>query len=359
MKKLLTLIILLPFATACIAQDSTATVNFNDLAMNKINVIGALGKPLGTIVTLKGVLINYFSKRRDSGPNIIVQTINDSAIQSTIQIPVWAFRAIDGERPIDKLNFGDTYLFKGFETGEYVGTPRSVIENMLSSPKEAIYDTVDGKVNVIVPGYLPQSSPYHFQNRLMAIKWEKIDPITPSPAQFVENNALLQGIAVNENGQGIIKHAGWTLILTGHEKWADDIIGKNVEAYGVVRSTTTKNAYKLETTRAGLSNLADMVGQPVKLRGKAISLNGYWWFNYRGTDIYVENMEKLAGWSINNHYRMMEISGMLKQAILPRIDQITLKRHPDKKLCYIVKKASWRPIELLLPEIAYDKYGPK
>lgn len=101
-----------------------------------------------------------------------------------------------------------------------------------------------------------------------------------------------------------------------------------------------------------LLKLDDQLGKIVKLRGRAISLNGYWWFTYHRTDIYVENMENLPNWTVNNHFRPIEITGILDQAVLPRIDQIMLKTNRDNKLYYIIRKASWTPIseELLAPE---------
>jgi hypothetical protein len=46
----------------------------------------------------------------------------------------------------------------------------------------------------------------------------------------------------------------------------------------------------------------------------------------------------------------MEITGTLEQAVLPRIDQITLKPNRDTKLYFIIRKASWKPIEELLAQ---------
>ncbi|HWB25107.1 MAG TPA: hypothetical protein VG738_06485 [Chitinophagaceae bacterium] len=116
--------------------------------------------------------------------------------------------------------------------------------------------------------------------------------------------------------------------------------------------------YIVETAWARLVKLEDQLGQTVKLRGKAISSNGNWWFNYMGTDIYVENMAKLPNWTVDNDFRSMEITGTLAQEELPLLNSTSFNQRNATKMYYIVKNASWASIdELLLPELVYDKYG--
>jgi hypothetical protein len=63
-------------------------------------------------------------------------------------------------------------------------------------------------------------------------------------------------------------------------------------------------------------------------------------------------MNELPNWNVENHGRSMEISGILEQDKLPDIDQISLKENPDLKMYYIVRHASWTPLdELLTPEL--------
>lgn len=359
MKPFIAVFILL-LSTKTIFAQGTTTVNYADIYSGKTKIIGELGKPFGTIVTVKGILVNYFSKRSDSGPNLIVQMINDSAIQSYIQIPVRYFMGSD-DNLTGKLEFGATYKFRGFEEGRYTGTPQKVIELLFSGPQTISYDTTkDGTIATISPGYPPQSSPFHFQNILLATNWEKIEPITWHPEQFTQTKGLLSGIAKNEGDTAVLEQAGWQIKLPGLKKWENKIIGKPAEIYGLFKKTGRKDVYIMETGWAQPASLEDQVGQVVKLRGTAMSMNGYWWFSYRGIDMYVENMEKMPGWSVDNHFRKMEITGLLVQEELPRIDQITLKRDRDKKMYYVLKNASWAPIDgLLLPELKYDKYGIK
>ena len=86
-----------------------------------------------------------------------------------------------------------------------------------------------------------------------------------------------------------------------------------------------------------LVRLEDQLGRPVELRGRARSLNGVWWFYYRGTDLYVEKMADLPGWTSDNHWRPIIIRGILDKAQLPRLDQVSLK--PDQEPQGVLRRA--------------------
>jgi hypothetical protein len=183
---------------------------------------------------------------------------------------------------------------------------------------------------------------------LIVLSGEKIKPVNLTPDRFVGQIALLSGVAKNENDTAYINTSKGKLRLIGFRKWTVSEIGKLSEVYGTIEQSETKGIYNVKDGDPRLVKLEDQIGMNVKLRGKAISLNGYWWFNYRGTDIYVEKMEELPNWTVDNHFRPMEITGILEQAVMPRLDQITLKINRDNKLYYIVRKPSWTPIKKLL-----------
>jgi len=116
----------------------------------------------------------------------------------------------------------------------------------------------------------------------------------------------------------------------------------------VIRTTDTPGTYRLESGTARLVDLQDQLGSTLALRGIAWSLNGHWWFEYRGIDMYVENMQEMPGWCIDLHGRPIEITGLLEEATLPAIDQISLKSDRESKKYFIVRTPSWRPIDALL-----------
>ena len=97
---------------------------------------------------------------------------------------------------------------------------------------------------------------------------------------------------------------------------------------------------------------ARIVGQPVALRGTARSINGHWWFDYRGVKLYVEEMERLPGVNSELHAEPVLVTGVLEEAKLPDIDQISTKNKPDLKKYFIVRKPTVKRIEALLgPEL--------
>lgn len=310
----------------CFSQNSQCQVQiFNPLEQEKI--IGQLGYPLGTMLTVKGVIADKLSKGYNDGLNLLVQNINDSSIQELIKIPLSPYFGKFGDSPLPKIEKGSTYSLRVYETGEFVGIPADAWE--------------EGHI-------ILQTSGFHFQNKLIVLSGEKIKPIKETPDNFIGHTALISGIAKNENDTAFINTIKGKLRLTGFRKWRESENGKLVEVYGKIEQTESKDIFDVKDCIPRLVNLKDQVGMTVKLRGRAMSMNGYWWFNYRGTDIYVEKMEELPDWTEDNHFRSMEITGVLEQAILPRIDQITLKEKRDKKLYYIVRKPGWTPIEKLL-----------
>lgn len=344
MRIVIALFTLLQIFNVCIAQDKKIRVQI-DKPDNQVELVGQLGEKLGTTVTLRGIITEGKFKEGYGKPILAVQMINDSFTQRSIQIPVSPYFGEFGEKPfpdplfgefgkkpLPKLKKGDTYLFRAYESGEFAGIPSDAYEEA---------------------GIILGTTGFHFRNWLVVISGKKIQPIEYSPVNFLQQNALLSGIAKNERDTAVIQSSKWKLNLVGSRKWSDSEIGKLAEVYGEIQQTETKGIFNVENGEPRLVKLEDQLGKTVKLRGRAFNMNEYWWFNYRGTDIYVEKMNELPNW-IDNHYRPMEITGTLEQAKLPRIDQITLKSHPDLKLYYIVRKASWTPIfELLTPELKF------
>lgn len=326
MRQLIIFALFLQTNNFCFSQDNGHQVHILNLKEQE-KLIGQLGKPLGTMLTVQGNIVDKLSKGYNNGLNLLVQNINDSSIQELITIPLSPNFGNFGEKPLPKLEKGSTYRLRAYETGEFVGVPTKASE----------------EAYMII-----QTSGFHFQNRLIVLSCEKINPIKGTPDNFIGHIALLSGIAKNENDTAFINTSKGKLRLTGFRKWTDSEIGKLVEVYGIIEQTESINIFNVKDCNPRLVNLQDQVGMTVKLRGRAINLNQYWWFNYRGIDIYVEKMEELPNWAGDNHFRPMEITGILEQAILPRIDQITLKEIRDNKLYFIVRKPSWTPIEKLL-----------
>jgi hypothetical protein len=89
-----------------------------------------------------------------------------------------------------------------------------------------------------------------------------------------------------------------------------------------------------------LVDLADQVGQEVSLDGELWSLNGHWWFDYRGSGIYLisEAGPQLA-FANDDHGRNATITGKLLYQLRPSLEQISLKSDRDLVNTYVVRGA--------------------
>jgi hypothetical protein len=326
MKKLLIFLIQFLITNFCFSQEIGHQVQITN-PQEQAKLIGQLGKPLGTTLTVQGIVVDNSSKGYQTGLNLTVQRINDSSIQQLITIPLSPYFGKSGDQPLPKIKKGSTYRLRVYVTGGFVGGPVNA------------YNEADIEV---------QTSGFYFQNKLVVISGKKIEAIDETPDNFAGRNALISGIATKENDTAFINTSNGKLRLIGFRKWTESEIGKSAEVYGKIEHAETDGLYNVRDCEARLVKLEDQIGMTVKLRGRAFSLNGYWWFNYRGTDLYVEKIEELPNWTVDNHFRPIEITGILEQAVLPRIDEITLKTNRNSKLYYIVRKPSWRPIEKLL-----------
>jgi hypothetical protein len=334
------LLLFLPLIFIChsgIAQNEKIPVKINNDQL-KYDFIGELGEKLGTMLTVRGFICDGEHKGFESGPCLLVQMINEKCIQQFIQIPVSPYFGEFGEqlprdfgklseKSLPKLENLSTYSFRVYETGAFVGIPGEAYS--------------EAGIALQMPGF-------YFQNKLIVVSGEKTDSIVWSPAQFIGREALLSGTAKNENDQPVIHSSKWKLILKGSDKWTDANTGKLAEVYGKIQQDQKNGFYYVENCQPRLVKLKDQLGKKVKLRGAAWSMNGYWWFNYRGANMYVENMEKLPGWTGENHGSEIEISGTLEQASLPDLDEITTRINPGLKTYFIVRQASWSPIDGLL-----------
>lgn len=297
-----------------------------------IALAGELGVEYGELVTLEGIVVEGQSKGHDGGLNLLVQKIEDSTIQSKIQIPIEPFFHDFGTSGMPSIKAGKSYSLRVYETGSFVGRPR-----------KARLETGIGM----------QTTGFYFHNELNVLSATEIKPIEYSPVDFIGRKGLFVGKAKNIKNKAYIVDRNWRIQLPNASKWSSKELRKDVEIYGEVIPTDQKDVFQINNTAPRLVHLKDQIGRAVKLRGTAWSMNGFWWFNYRGTEMYVEDMDELPEWwLVENHGRTIEISGTLEKEKLPRIDQITLKRDRDVKLQFIVKNASWKPIDgLLVPEI--------
>lgn len=304
-------------------------------------LVGKLHVPLGSLISVSGVVVEGPFKGYEGGPNLRVQEIQGRYCQEDIQIDLspflypWGYKPIGGGNALPKLKVGQSYEMEGYETGGFIGAPYEVFRR--------------SEVQIAAPVH-------RFLHQFVVTKAEEIEPITYAPSMFSGEKALLTGIAKSVDGDSALVGEDWMVVVTRGAKWGDDIEGKKIESYGLYNPDATwkehpdsaRKKFDLVDGWWRLVELEDQVGRQVSLRGTARSLNGEWWFHYRGTDLYVDDMEKLPGWTAENHWRPMQIEGRLERAKLPRLDQVSLKPDRDLGDYFIVRDPSWKPLPALL-----------
>src|SRR5262245_22141013 len=104
------LAVLFSVGPATRAQEKPIDVPLSQIG-SKYRLIGKLHEPLGTVVTLQGVIVEGPSKGYEGGPNICVRRINGLATQEDIQIKLskgWTEFGVD----LPKLESGTTLELK-------------------------------------------------------------------------------------------------------------------------------------------------------------------------------------------------------------------------------------------------------
>ena len=94
-------------------------------------LVGRLGKPLGNVVTVAGVLTEGIGPKGDrGGPRLVVQRIQGEHTQDwtvldlmPLEMTYWDEAAGLDLLGKGELAYGKTYELVGFETGRFVGLP--------------------------------------------------------------------------------------------------------------------------------------------------------------------------------------------------------------------------------------------
>jgi len=131
---IITLIFLL---TGC--EKMINKINYFDIG-EKVEIIGALNKPIGEIVTIEGVIIDetYTKRKGDSGKVLLkVQSIDGGKQEKAIIIPIKIFQWSNINEP--KINDYKKYI--GYETGETRGIPREAFDYMPQVTTEGFHFT--------------------------------------------------------------------------------------------------------------------------------------------------------------------------------------------------------------------------
>ena len=198
-----------------------------------------------------------------------------------------------------------------------------------------------------------QESGWQFVARFAVVTAKEIPPLSPSPIDFRNRPARLQGTAITRGNQRQIAGDGWMLI-TGNTSWPAWMEGKTVEAFGTIRPTPSPAFFRMEHPTERLVNLDDMLGHPVELRGFAWDSYEWAWFDYRGQFLYMDDVKDLDALR-EVCFRPLVVRGVLARDLRPDRSQEGRVAHPPLKLCYVIKHPTWElTTPLLGPERSLD-----
>jgi hypothetical protein len=277
----------------------------------EFKLVGQLGEELGTSLDLVGIIFDSPTKGDIGASQILVQKLGDTMTQEVIKIPLP--ESFDDRKALaTKRNHG-TFRLRGYESGEFTGIPDQAYKEI---------------------GRDMARRGFGFENYFVITRLEKIEPVEWSPRDFVDRPALLFGTAKNDGQTATIHGNGWKVLVPGVEPWADWQVEKLAEVYGTVQATDDPDVFRVANGRHRLVNLADQLGQPVRLRGRLWDRNREWYFRYRGIDLFVEMKVELPTRRelYADPWAAVEIAGTLEMEKLPNVDQYLLRRKENRDL---------------------------
>jgi hypothetical protein len=107
------------------AQRRRTTQKFPSIHASRLNtgnVVGALGYPLGEVVTVEGIAADetYTRRKADTGKILLlVHRVNGKPIKREVVLPCQPHEGVELTRP----TAGARFKFVGYETGGFSGTP--------------------------------------------------------------------------------------------------------------------------------------------------------------------------------------------------------------------------------------------
>jgi hypothetical protein len=316
------------------------------LAASALPEIGELGVKLDTSVIVVATTIEGPFAGFDGGPNIRIKKINGDATQQMIQMPIRTRAGGSGWEQFERggkalIEEGKTYELRGYESGSYVETSE---EDTIDQPRSPIMLSSASK-NVLAESD-SASSPLPFRNEFVVLHAKEVSPIAWAPSDFVGREALIAGIAKNVGNVAVIEGPDWKLALEP-KPWEPWQIGKQAEAFCKIKESKLPHTFVAIDCRKRLIELQDQIGRKVSLRGTAHALNNHWWFNYRGTDLYFDNLDPQSSeWPTLENSQTIEVSGVLEMTVLPPAARFYRGYKDDRETVFILRGTTWRPTTL-------------
>jgi hypothetical protein len=131
-------------AFMCVASARQTTQSEPPVTLEEIarrGIIGPLGAPLGTVVLIEGEVVPNTSRAKidASVPLFLHITVVDGkALAEPIQ---YRFTQADDQVNVKRPKVGDKFRYRGYETGEFTGTPTSELNRTLNATTEFHFAT--------------------------------------------------------------------------------------------------------------------------------------------------------------------------------------------------------------------------
>ncbi|MHC9543455.1 MAG: hypothetical protein AB9903_28425 [Vulcanimicrobiota bacterium] len=128
---LITVIFMMSFHSTGYAGEKTITLS----ELNKSRIIGYLGRPLGSIVTIEGTVVDdcYRKMKSDEGEILLkVQKVDGKDLSGEIIIPL----RLEPSGAVKKPLPGYRFRFMGYETGSFTGMPEEAFRYIPQAASE-------------------------------------------------------------------------------------------------------------------------------------------------------------------------------------------------------------------------------
>lgn len=280
------------FSYFIFSQEDKQKVSINELGKN-VDLLGELKLKLGTVTKVEGKLIEGQSKGYDDGFNFLIYKLNDTVTQFPIIIPINAYESQDVQKAFEQLKIDAFYQLNVYETGAYVGTPLEALK---------------------MTDQLIQTTDLYYRNELIVLSIQEIPNYQWLPQYFIGRKALLSGIAMNKKHDAYLIGDGWEMKLDNQPLWDQLYLNKQVQVFACNVNMEDQKSYSGIASNSRLINLNDQIDQTISLNGTLWSMNGRWWFTYRGQEIFLKNIQNLQNFSADLHGKSVELKGLLKLA---------------------------------------------
>ncbi len=160
--------------------EEISTIPMSSLGVT-CRVIGMTGKPLGTMVTLRGIAVSESRSKGDpTAPKVQVLRVDGCAARTRVEIPVrphstgfgepyyvpevfeLGHAKPDPERSLPRIEAGETYELWGYEAGRFVGAPKAADD--------------DG-------GICRQTAGFYFTSEFVVVKCKKVSRAVATPGR--------------------------------------------------------------------------------------------------------------------------------------------------------------------------------